>query len=166
MKTVIIYGSMTGSTEAVANDLGAAFDDAIVISAATATEQDVQDCALLILGASTWGMGDLQDDMADFLVQLADWKLNAEFGAVFGLGDQFGYGDSYVDGMADMAEALEGKELKLAGTWPVAGYGHSSSRAQRGDHFIGLALDQDNESEKTMSRVSNWIAQLKKETEA
>ena len=32
-----------------------------------------------------------------------------------------------------------------------------------GKHFCGLALDQDNEDDKTEERIQGWVAQLKKE---
>jgi flavodoxin I len=166
MKTVIVYGSTTGSTEAVAQDISTAFPDAGVIAAGEAGAADLQGCDLLVLGASTWGVGDLQDDMAAFLEQFSGWDVNTPCGAVFGLGDQFTYSDSYVDGMADMAEALKAKNIKVVGAWPAAGYSNSSSRAQDGDSFVGLALDQDNESDKTAERISAWVQKVKAEAGA
>jgi flavodoxin I len=163
MKTVIVYGSTTGSTEAVAEDIGGAFPGAEVKATGEVSADDLQGVDLLILGASTWGAGDLQDDMADFLGTLSGLDINAKAGAVFGLGDQFTYGDTYVDGMADMADALKNKGIKVVGAWPVEGYGHSGSRAQEGNHFAGLALDQDNESEKTAGRIAEWVKQIKAE---
>jgi len=163
MKTVIVYGSTTGSTEAIAQDIGSAFPGSRVLSVNEAAAEDLQDLDLLILGASTWGMGDLQDDMADFLGTLSGLDINAKAGAVFGLGDQFTYGDTYVDGMADMADALKNKGIKVVGAWLAEEYGHSGSRAQEGNHFAGLALDQDNEPDKTAERIAGWVKQIKAE---
>ncbi|MDF7799555.1 flavodoxin [Pontiellaceae bacterium B1224] len=162
MKTVIIYGSTTGTTEAVAEDLATELG-ATAIAAADADAAALEGCEFLVLGASTWGMGDLQDDMADFISGLESLNISASCGAVFGLGDQFGFGDSFVDGIADMAEALDDQGLKLVGRWPVDGYAFSASRAQDGTSFSGLALDQDNESEKTADRISAWVQRLKEE---
>lgn len=163
MKTVIVYGSTTGATEAVAQDIGSAFSKSQVMSAGEVSAEDLQGTDLLIFGASTWGIGDLQDDMADFLDKFSGMDISVPHGAVFGLGDQFTYGDSFVDGMADMAEALNGKGMKLVGKWSAAGYSNSSSRAQEGDLFAGLALDQDNEAEKTAERIAEWTKQVKAE---
>jgi flavodoxin I len=162
MKTVIVYGSMTGSTEGIAEDLAQAFD-AVTVPANDASAASLEGCDLLILGASTWGMGDLQDDMADFLSKLSSMTVSIPMGAVLGLGDQFGYGETFVDGIADMADALEAKGIKRIGDWPVAGYSFSASRAQVGDQFMGLAIDQDNESDKTAGRLAEWVQQLKQE---
>ena len=61
-KVHVIYGSTTGMTEAVAakiaNSLGA---QVFNVNAADAAAFDAE---LLVLGSSTWGIGDLQDDWA------------------------------------------------------------------------------------------------------
>ena len=163
MKTVIIYGSTTGSTEAVAQDIAGAFPGAVVKAANEAIAEDLQGVDLLVLGASTWGVGDLQDDMDVFLGKFSNWDVNVKTAAVFGLGDQLTYADSYVDGIADMVDALKNKSIKVVGVWPTDGYGHSASRAQDGDHFSGLALDQDNESNKTPERIVGWAEKVKQE---
>lgn len=160
MKTTIIYGSMTGTTNGVADDLANLFDDATVIEASSAKPNDLAGTDLLILGASTWGEGDLQDDMIRFLENFEAWNITASAGAVFGLGDQFGYGETYVDGMADMADALRAKGLNPIGATSTVGYSHGASRAQNGDHFIGLALDEDNEADQTAPRLSAWVNDL------
>ena len=41
------------------------------------------------------------------------------------------------------------------------GYGHSSSAAAEDGMFCGLALDDNNESEKTSSRIGAWVEKLK-----
>lgn len=162
MKTVIVYSSMTGSTEAVAESLATKLD-ATAVLASDADASTIEGCDLLILGASTWGCGDLEDGMAAFLPTLKDMAATAPVAAVFGLGDQFGYGDTFVDGIADMAETLEAKGIKRIGDWPVDGYSFDASRAQTGDKFSGLVLDEDNESSKTEERLTAWVEQLKLE---
>ena len=161
MKTVIVYGSTTGMTEAVAQDVAAAFVGAEVLAAGDASADTLQGVDLLILGASTWGAGDLQDDMDAFLGQFSIWDVNVKTAAVFGLGDAMCYGDSFVDGIADMADALKNKGIKVVGTWPTEGYEFGASRAQDGDCFLGLALDQENESDKTAERIEGWAEKVK-----
>jgi flavodoxin I len=163
MKTVIVYGSTTGVTEAVAQDVAAAFDRVDVIVAGDATAEALAGVDLLVLGASTWGIGDLQDDMDAFLGQFSGMDVSAKAGAVFGLGDAICYGDSFVDGVADMADALKNKDIKVVGAWPVDGYGFSASRAQDGDHFVGLAIDQENDFDKTVDRIVAWTKLIKEQ---
>lgn len=162
MKCVVVYGSMTGSTQAAAEEL-AGMLGANAVADADADASSLEGCDLIVFGASTWGLGELQDDMADFISKFESMDVTASAGAVFGLGDQFGYSDTFVDGMADLAEAFKGKGIRLIGRWPAAGYAHSGSRAQEGDRFAGLAIDQDNEGEKTAERLSAWAEQLKSE---
>lgn len=165
MKTVIVYGSMTGTTETVAQNLATELHGEAV-NAVHVDAKTLEGCDLLILGASTWGMGDLQDDMAEFLPEFSKMDLSIPYGAVFGLGDQTGYTDTYVDGIADMANALESKGIKRIGNWSADGYDFAASRAQVGDTFTGLAIDEDNESDKTAERLSAWAKQLKEEAGA
>ncbi len=162
MKTIIVYGSMTGTTQSVAENL-AELLNAKAMAAGDATEESLTGCEFLILGASTWGMGDLQDDMADFLPTLGSMNLMVSKGAIFGLGDQSSYADTFVDGMADMAQALSDKGITRIGDWPNAGFDGIESRALVGDTFCGLPLDEDNESEKTDERLSEWVLKIQTE---
>ena len=69
--TGIFFGSTMGTTEAVAADiakqLGVA--DADVHNVADTPAGEVQKYDLLVLGSSTWGAGELQDDWYGFLDQ-------------------------------------------------------------------------------------------------
>jgi flavodoxin I len=62
---------------------------------------------------------------------------------------------------------LEEKISELGGTtvgyWSTEGYEHSESKAVKGDKFVGLALDEDNQSDLTDERIKRWVAQLKSE---
>ncbi len=163
MKTVVVYGSMMGATEGVALDVGSGFPGSKVLAVGDVSVEELQGVDLLILGASTWGMGDLQDDMADFLPKLAEMDVTVPFGAVFGTGDQCTYADTFVDGIADMVDVLKMKAGKMVGSWSADGYEHDDSRALDGGKFMGLALDQDNEPEKTADRLTAWVKQVTEE---
>ncbi len=54
---------------------------------------------------------------------------------------------------------------KIVGSWPINDYSFSSSKAQNGNYFVGLALDEDNESEKTDSRIDKWLEIIKTDFE-
>jgi flavodoxin I len=81
--------------------------------------------------------------------------------AVFGLGDQKGYPENYCDAIGILVEVLEKCGATIVGKIPVDGYTFESSRAQRGDHFVGLPLDQENQAKLTSERVKRWVEQLK-----
>ncbi len=161
MKVCIVYGSTTGSTEGVAKRIAANFAGAEIFPASEL--RGPISCDLLILGASTWGLGDLQDDMVGFIQKYSQVPIAANFGAVFGLGSQTGFPDSFVDGIENMAKFLEKRNIPNIGEWVADGLDFSSSRAQLPDgRLMGLALDEDNQADKTDKRISQWIAHLKK----
>jgi len=93
------------------------------------------------------------------LLESAD--LNGKLVAVFGLGDQSGFADSYCDAMGHLAKTAKSRGANLIGETPAEGYGHSSSAAAEDGIFCGLALDDNNESEKTSSRIGAWGEKLK-----
>jgi flavodoxin I len=57
--------------------------------------------------------------------------------------------------------------LELGGTtvgfWSTDGYEHSDSKAIKNGKFVGLAIDEDNQSELTDERIKKWVAQIKPE---
>ena len=68
-KIGVFYGSTTGTTKEVAckiaGQLGVKPED--VHNVASAAPSSLGDYDVIIIGASTWGDGDLQEDMATFL---------------------------------------------------------------------------------------------------
>ena len=154
-KVHVIYGSTTGMTEAVARRIAADFDTTAVNVASAGA--DAFDAELLILGSSTWGCGDPQDDWAATgfaLLEAADWT--GKKVAVFGLGDAQGFADTFCDAMADLAQKAVAKGATLVGTLPRNAFPGASSRIVDGDHLVGLALDETNEADKTDARLAAW----------
>ena len=87
-KIGIFYGSSTGSTSEVAQRLAKALGaEANVFDVASADAADVAGFDVLLLGSSTWGLGDLQDDWEDFLPKLAEQDLAGKNVALFGCGE-------------------------------------------------------------------------------
>ena len=68
-KTIIIYGSTTGTCEDLAQRIATRLgvDKSDVINVSELTPDKVSEYDNLILGTSTWGAGDLQDDWFDGL---------------------------------------------------------------------------------------------------
>ena len=78
----------------------------------------------------------------------------------FGTGDAVGYPDTFLDALELVDDALFTTGIERIGDWPVNGYDFLESRAQRGDSFIGLGVDEDNEPELTEERVARWVAKV------
>lgn len=117
----------------------------------------------LILGTSTWGYGDLQDDWDMKLSILQKADLNGKTVAFFGLGDQGSYPDTFVNGMGTLYDTIQEKNVSIVGFWPTAGYEFETSLAVRDGQFVGLALDTDNQDEQTNERIQAWVEQIKKQ---
>ena len=88
-KTGIFYGSSTGTCEDLANQIadkmGVAASD--VHSADKLSADLVKEYDLLILGTSTWGDGELQDDWYDGIKVLKSADLSFKSIALFGCGE-------------------------------------------------------------------------------
>lgn len=87
-KVIMVFTSMTGNTEEMAEAIaegvreqGAELDVKEVLDA-TATELEEYDG--ILLGAYTWGDGELPDDFLDFYDELDDVDLTGKKAAVFG----------------------------------------------------------------------------------
>ncbi len=163
-KVGIFYGSSTGNTESVAQMIQEQFGaDAEVFDIADADMDQVKGYTNIIFGSSTWGVGDLQDDFEEFIENFEGADLNGKAVAIFGCGDQESYADSFVDAIGEIYEALEGTGCDLVGKISTDGYEYDESRAEKDGKFVGLAIDEDNQSDETADRVSAWVEQLKNE---
>ena len=157
--TIVIYGSSTGScqsiAEAIASKLGAeAIDVANLDNDVIATHDN------LILGTSTWGAGEMQDDWYDGVRTLRGADLSGKTVALFGCGDSESYPDTFVGGMGELYQAVVGAGAHVVGAVPVDGYTFDASDAVVDGHFVGLALDEVNESDKTDARIDAWAAAI------
>lgn len=83
--------------------------------------------------------------------------------AYFGTGDQVGYADNFQDAIGILEEKISDLGGTTVGYWPTDGYDFNESKALRNGKFVGLAIDEDNQSDLTNERVKAWVAQLKKE---
>jgi len=164
-KIGIFYGSTTGNTEKVADLIHQAFGnvEADVYNVDTTELTDVQKYPYLIFGVSTWGVSDLQDDFEDFLEILEKVDFKGKIVALFGLGDQSTYTDSFVDAMGVLYEWLKKRGVKTVGSVPRTGYSFNASMALVKGNLVGLAIDEEYESHLTGERVKAWVEGLRKE---
>ena len=163
-KMGIIYGSSTGTCESIAQTiaekLGVASVD--VIDASKITTEKVESYDILLLGTSTWGEGELQDDWYDAIKMIKTADLNGKIVALFGCGDSESYCDTFCDGMGVIYDQLKNSGCTFVGAVSADGYSYSSSIAIIDGKFVGLALDDVNESGKTEERINSWVEEIKK----
>lgn len=161
----IFYGSTTGKTQVGAEAIQQAFGKgkADLFDIAKATAADLSRYRLLILGVSTWGIGDLQDDWDINLNLLDQVDFAGKRVALFGLGDASSYPDSFLDAMGALYEAVKKHGAETIGRWSAEDYLFTASRAVVEGQFVGLALDTDNEDHMSRPRISQWVAQLQVE---
>ncbi len=125
------------------------------------TEEKFMEFSHYILAVPTWFDGELPNYWDEFLPSVEDDSLKGKNFALFGGGDQKGYAENFVDGIGILADFLEARGGNIVGMTSTEGYEFESSRAQRGDEFVGLALDIENQAALTDERIKNWVADLK-----
>lgn len=165
MKITIIYGSDTGNTQSVAEQIAEKIADKLpkLVEIEQASSSDFEDADILFLGTSTWGFGDLQSGWDDFVSTLEDIDFSGKKVALFGLGDSASYADSFVSAMGTLYDTVVAKGATIIGRVATDGYDYSSSDAEKDGMFVGLPLDEDNESEQTEERIDTWLESLQTE---
>ena len=158
-KTIVIFGSSTGTCEAIAEKIGSRLD-AEVLNVQDLTADVVAANDNLILGTSTWGAGELQDDWYDGINVLKSADLSSKTIALFGCGDCESYGDTFVGGIGELYDAIKNSGAKFVGAVSTDGYTFDDSAAVVDGQFVGLPLDDVNEDDKTDGRIDAWIAQI------
>lgn len=162
-KVGIIYGSSTGTCETIANSIAQKLgvDSADVMNAGEITVEKVNSYEVLLLGTSTWGDGEVQDDWYDGLKVLKSADLKGKTIALFGCGDSESYCDTFCDGIGVLYEDLKDSGCTIVGKVPTDGYNFSSSISVVEGMFVGLPLDDINEDNKTEARVDAWLEEIK-----
>ena len=138
MNAKVIFGSTTGMTEAVAGKIAQALDcEAVNVNAADSAAFDAD---LIVLGSSTWGVGDLQDDWMAKLDAVKGYFAGKKV-AVFGLGDSIGFADSFCVAAETLATTAKDAGATLVGDV--------------------LKLDDTNEADQTDGKIAAWVETIK-----
>lgn len=158
-KTIVVYGSSTGSCEAIAGKIAEKLGvEAINVSDLTADVIAENDN--LLIGTSTWGAGELQDDWYDGVDTLKGADLSGKVVAVFGCGDSASYSDTFCGAMKELYDAAKAGGATVVGEVDIDGYTFDDSDAVVDNKFVGLALDDINEDDKTDGRIDAWLEQI------
>ena len=160
-KTVIIYGTSTGTCEDLAARIGAKLGVDNVINVTDLDDSVIANNDNLILGTSTWGAGEVQDDWYDGLKVIKNADLSGKTVALFACGDSESYPDTFVGGMLEIYNAVKQAGANVIGAVATDGYTFDDSESVVDGKFVGLALDEVNEDSKTDERIDDWVAEIK-----
>ena len=162
-KTIVIYGSSTGTCEELAGKVGEkhGVDGGNIYNVADIDSSVIEGADNLILGTSTWGAGEPQDDWYDGIDILKSADLSGKTIALFGCGDCESYCDTFCGGMAAIYEAVKESGANIVGSVDAGGYNYDDSEAVVDGKFVGLALDEVNESQLTDGRIDEWVSAIK-----
>ncbi|MCL4861223.1 MAG: flavodoxin [Caldilineaceae bacterium] len=161
----LFYGSTDGNTARVAQMIEQ------VLALRSTVHVEILDIAdyfldemlafdLLIVGVPTWNIGQLQADWQSVFEEFDQLDLTGKRVALFGLGDQRGYPDTFADALFFVADKMRERGAQLVGRWPTDGYHFRQSWAADGEDFLGLVLDEHNQPELTAGRIAGWVGQL------
>jgi flavodoxin long chain len=161
----MFYGSFFGNTERAAGDIKRVLESLAAVRIDVASIGSVQTAALLnydklLLGISTWDIGEWQYDWDAKRKALAALDMRGRTIALFGTGDQRTYASTFQDALGSLAKLMRTRGARLVGLWPDQGYEHDSVEALEDGYFLGLALDNDNQEHLTQERIARWCAQL------
>ena len=159
-KTGIFYGSTTGNTGSAAKKIRDLLGIADLKKINADSINEMQNYDVLFLGVSTWGVGELQEDWESVFSIIPSLDLSGKKVALFGTGDQFAYSYTFADGLGILYDAFKNSNAEFIGEWSSAGYEYEESRAERNGKFVGLVIDDDNQTNITDERIEKWIDSL------
>lgn len=161
-KIGLIYSFNSNKTAKIAEKIKEGLTDSPLelVNAESITEEEFLKFDNLILGVPTWFDGELPNYWDEFGPAIEDMNLKGKQIALYGLGDQIGYPENFLDAVGIMAQLLESRGAKIVGQTSTEGYTFESSMAIRNGKFLGLAIDFENQATKNKERVGAWIKQL------
>ena len=168
MRFTIVYASATGHTEDVAERLrillpGSELKDLDRIDFIKELEQS----EALICCTPTWNTGSeinrsgtIWDEHVSNIPHLS---LKGKPIAIVGLGDSAAFSKYFCDAMEEIYRSFESAGARMIGHVSAEEYIFDDSKSVIDGMFCGLALDEDNESEKTDDRLKSWTKAIIKE---
>jgi len=163
MSIGIFYGSNGGATETVAEKIEAKLGlEADLHDIANVDMEKFDEYTQIIIGTSTWGEGELQDDWEKCFEDFKKVNFSGKTVAFFGLGDQDEYGENFLDAMGILHDVVVENGANIIGNgWPTDEYEYEESTAIEDGLFVGLAIDDDNDFDLTDERIEKWVEIIK-----
>lgn len=173
-KIGMFFGTDTGTTRKIAKMMYRELGEELAakpLNINRVQPDDILKYEYIILGTPTLGEGLLPglssecqtESWEEFVPNFDDMNFEGKKVAFYGMGDQVSYPDEFVDAMGELYDYVTECGGEPVGRWPIAGYEYSSSSAEDEGEFVGLVLDNDNQSHQTEARIKTWMAQIKTE---
>lgn len=165
-KIGIFYGSSTGSTMKAAQQIGVQLNVSPndIFDISRVAPAHVGEYEVLILGSSTWGKGDLQEDWFDFGTALKVMDLKDKTVAIFGCGNEKMM-NTFCNAVGKLNDIIAPTGAKIIGQFNAEGFNFKKSEAQiEGLPLMkGLVLDNENHMNLTAPRIKAWAQLIKEE---
>jgi len=162
----LLYGTDTGNTEEAGNQISDAFVEYGVavemMNIMDASKVVIEGFDVIIMGIPTWDFGGIQSEWENSEAAILDCNLEGKTVALYGLGDQDGYPEYFLDAMGWLNERVRYVGATVVGAWSTEGYTFEKSWAANEDKtlFCGLGLDEDMQMEQTDQRIKDWVEQI------
>ena len=165
MQIGLFFGSTTCYTEMAAEKIRDIIG-ADIVSLHNIKDEPLKNAEqydFIIFGISTWDFGEIQEDWESKWDDIKDVDLNGKTIALFGIGDQQGYGQWFQDALGMLHDEINAQAITQLGFWPNdSNYEFEASKAltEDGKQFVGLALDEDSQYELSDERIATWVEQV------
>lgn len=167
MRIGVYYATTSGNTEVITEQI------IEFLGKETVTANDIEETGfagydeydILLFGAPTWDYGHLQSDWDACWSEFKSLDLTGKYVGLYGLGDQYGYPEWYLDAMGMIHDIAVENGAVILGHWVNTGYNFEKSKALTKDesHFVGLALDEESQPLETPKRIQQWCLSILEE---
>lgn len=163
-KIGIYYGSTTGTTAEVAGEIARRLevDSKDVHDTGSTAPSSIGDYDVIIIGASTWGDGDLQEDMATFLDGVQAMDLRGKEVAIFGCGDENMSG-TFCNSVGEIYHRLHDTHADFIAPFENEPYHYEHTDSDVKGMIVGLCIDNVNHPDDTPARLDAWCEKIKEE---
>jgi flavodoxin I len=167
-KIGLFFGTETGTTRLIAKKIHKLLGDGIAdkpVNINRTSPEEFLGYDALILGIPSYGDGALpgasagciESNWEEFLKELGKVDLTGKRIAIFGLGAQERYADTFASSMMPLYQILKGFGAEIVGDWSTEDYQFNHSAAVENGRFVGLVVDQRNQGNKTEERLKAWV---------
>ncbi|WP_028951648.1 flavodoxin FldA [Synechococcus sp. CC9616] len=165
MKFTIVYSTATGNTENIAERLQQLIPSSELKDLDYVGQtSDLTAAEALVCCIPTWNTGAPEKRSGTSWDQHLDNIRGLDFSntvvAIVGLGDSAAFSKYFCDAMEELYTAFLNTGATIIGKVPAEDYIFDHSKSNIDGLFCGLPIDEDNESEKTERRLSQWVAQI------